>query len=101
MKGERFSRLLALQTRMTLGKHRSLVGSIQEVLVEGLSKKMDHQMTGRTACNKVVNFSDGAACVGQLVPVKIVEAFSHSLLGSPVKHSRQYSGHKGGILHAA
>lgn len=101
VKRERFSRLLELQTQMTLDKHRSLVGSIQEVLVEGLSKKMDHQMTGRTACNKVVNFSDGAACVGQLVPVKIVEAFSHSLLGSPVMHGRQYSGDKGGILHAA
>jgi tRNA-2-methylthio-N6-dimethylallyladenosine synthase len=101
VKRERFSRLLALQTQMTLDKHRSLVGSIQEVLVEGMSKKVGHQMTGRTACNKVVNFSDGTACVGQLVPVKIAEAFSHSLLGRPVKHSRPHSGHKGGILHAA
>jgi tRNA-2-methylthio-N6-dimethylallyladenosine synthase len=101
VKGERLARLLRLQARMTLDKHRSLVGSIQEVLVEGSSKKMDHQMTGRTPCNKVVNFSDGTACVGQLVPVRILEAFSHSLLGSPVRHSRQYSGNKGGILHAA
>jgi tRNA-2-methylthio-N6-dimethylallyladenosine synthase len=101
VKGGRLARLLRLQARMTLDKHRSMVGSIQEVLVEGPSKKMDHQMSGRTPCNKVVNFSNGTACVGQLVPVRILEAFSHSLLGSPVRHSGQYSGNKGGILHAA
>ena len=101
VKRERFARLLALQSQMTLDKHRSLLGTIQEVLVEGTSKKMGHQMTGRTPCNKVVNFSDGTARVGHLVSVEIVDAFSHSLLGSPVTDSRPHSGHKGGILHAA
>jgi len=101
VKRERLARLLELQTRLTLEKHRSLVGTTQEVLVEGFSKKMGHQITGRTPCNKVVNFSDGGAGVGQLVAVKIVEAFPHSLLGGPVKPGRLYSGHKGGILHAA
>ncbi|NVM57986.1 MAG: tRNA (N6-isopentenyl adenosine(37)-C2)-methylthiotransferase MiaB [Desulfobacterales bacterium] len=97
---ERFVMLVELQTKITLEKDRSLLGTIQEVLVEGLSKKNDDQVTGRTPCNKIVNFSDSSTRVGKLVPVKVVEAFSHSLLGDPVKWRRQYSGKKGGILHA-
>jgi hypothetical protein len=42
------------------------------------------------------------AHVGQILPVRIVEAFSHSLLGDPGgKGHGEYSGENGGISHAA
>jgi len=101
IKRKRFNRLSEIQGRFTLEKNKALVGTIQEVLVEGRSKKSHHQLTGRTPCNRSVNFSDCTARVGQVLPVRIVEAFSHSLLGSSVKGHEEYVGENGGISHAA
>ena len=101
VKGERFARLLELQTEITLEKYRSLVGTVQEVLVESPSKRRGGQMAGRTPCNKIVNVADMTAPVGQVVRVSIVQAFSHSLLGNPERYGSQDLGPKGGILHAA
>jgi tRNA-2-methylthio-N6-dimethylallyladenosine synthase len=100
-KRERFARLLGLQTKITLEKHLSLVGTVQDVLVECPSKRGDGQMAGRTPCNKVVNFSGATARVGQVMGVSIVEAFSHCLRGSPEVCGSKDGNHKGGILHAA
>ncbi len=101
MKRRRLARLLELQNEITLKKNRSLVGTIQEVLVEGVSKKGNGQVTGHTPCNRIVNFSDSRVRVGQLVPVKVAEASSHSLLGEPVECCGEWSRKKGGILNAA
>ena len=105
VKGERFSTLLEVQRGFTLRKNKALVGTIQEVLVEGPSKKSPNQLTGRTLCNKIINLKDSTnsmARVGQILPVRIVEAFSHSLLGHPVgKGHGEYSGENGGMSYAA
>ncbi len=98
---ERLARLLEVQTKTTLKKNLSLVGTIQEILVEGLSKKNSNRLSGRTCCNKVVNFPCGNVRVGEIVSVKIVEAFPHSLLGGPLGDRTHYAEKKGGILHAA
>jgi tRNA-2-methylthio-N6-dimethylallyladenosine synthase len=103
--GERFSTLLEMQTGFTLEKNRALVGTTQEVLVDGPSKRSADQLTGRTACNRVVNFAnegDSKVRVGQILPVRILEAFSHSLLGHPVVEGhRKSAGENGGLSHAA
>jgi tRNA-2-methylthio-N6-dimethylallyladenosine synthase len=59
----------------------SLVGSVQTVLVEGPSRKDENEWTGRTACNRAVNFPAPSDLVGQLVDVEITEARTHSLRG--------------------
>lgn len=59
----------------------AMIGSIQPVLVEGLSKKDPHQLAGRTENNRVVNFTAASHLIGQLVPVKITEALPNSLRG--------------------
>ncbi len=103
--GERLSTLLELQNGVTLKKNEALVGTIQEVLVDGTSKKSPNQLTGRTLCNRIVNFAndgDSQVRVGQVLLVRIVEAFSHSLLGDPVDEGhREYAGENGGLSHAA
>ena len=105
VKGDRFGTLMEVQREFTLAKNKALVGSTQEVLVEGFSKKSHNQLTGRTPCNKIVNIADGAdgmARVGQILPVRIVEAFSHSLLGQHVGRGRgKYPGKNGGMSYAA
>ncbi|MES2484052.1 MAG: tRNA (N6-isopentenyl adenosine(37)-C2)-methylthiotransferase MiaB [Pseudomonadota bacterium] len=59
----------------------SRVGTVQRILVEGPSRKDPAEMSGRTECNRVVNFKGPARLVGQMVDVTITEAFPHSLRG--------------------
>ena len=95
-KKERLEKVLDLQDRYTIKKNKALEGSVQSILVEGLSRKQkqadrtnrhpDIQWTGRTSTNKIVNFNrnTGDIAPGQMVNVRILKAFPHSLWGEPV-----------------
>ncbi|MGQ3887645.1 tRNA (N6-isopentenyl adenosine(37)-C2)-methylthiotransferase MiaB [Legionella sp. CNM-1927-20] len=75
-------RLQLLQNRLTLNASRysqSMIGSKQQVLVTGKSKKNAAQLAGRTECNRVVNFDGPADLIGQFVSVTITEALPNSL----------------------
>ncbi len=77
-------RLALLQQR--INQHAAeislrMVGTAQQVLVEGLSKKDSRQMAGRTANNRVVNFDGDASLIGKFVKLKITEALPNSLRG--------------------
>ena len=80
VKQERLNRLLSLQREMTLERNKSFVGSRQQVLVEGMSKRGD-QLSGRSSGNRVVNFAGAPDLIGQVVDVRIVKAYQNSLLG--------------------
>jgi len=80
VKQERLEQLLELQRKMTLERNRSFVGSVQEILVEGLNRRGD-QLFGRTSGNRVVNFVDDSSLIGKMVDVTITRAFQNSLLG--------------------
>ncbi len=60
---------------------QNMVGTTQSVLVEGLSKKDDEMLSGRTENNRVVNFSGPKELIGQFAPVIITEALNNSLRG--------------------
>jgi tRNA-2-methylthio-N6-dimethylallyladenosine synthase len=79
-KQERLDRLQRKQMGMTLERNRSFVGTSQNVLVEGTSKRSE-QIFGRTGGNRIVNFTADASLVGSIVTVRIVDAFQNSLLG--------------------
>jgi tRNA-2-methylthio-N6-dimethylallyladenosine synthase len=85
VKIERLSRLQALQDELTLAAHRRLVGRVQEVLVEGQSKRSAAQLCGRLRTNQVVNFSGSPQLAGRLVMVELTEAHPHSLKGRRVE----------------
>jgi tRNA-2-methylthio-N6-dimethylallyladenosine synthase len=76
----RLQTLQQLQKGITLNKNRKLVGQRVEVLVEGRSKK-GNELTGRTGSNKVVNFDCESESLGDLVQVKIKNAYANSLKG--------------------
>ncbi|WP_284335026.1 tRNA (N6-isopentenyl adenosine(37)-C2)-methylthiotransferase MiaB [Comamonas sp. NoAH] len=57
------------------------VGTVQKLLVEGLSKRDNGELMGRTECNRVVNFPGNERLIGQLVDVKITEAMTYTLRG--------------------
>jgi tRNA-2-methylthio-N6-dimethylallyladenosine synthase len=52
---ERFDRLISLVQRSALEKNRTLVGSVQEVLFTGVSKRDPLVLSGRSEGNKVVH----------------------------------------------
>ena len=62
----------------------SRVGTVQRVLVEGPSRKDASELSGRTECNRVVNFKAPARLVGQMVDITITQAYPHSLRGEVV-----------------
>ncbi len=84
-------RLKRLQNRInTLASEFSaaMVGTMQQVLVEGPSRKSQAAMSGRTPNNRVVNFAGDASLVGGFVTVEITEALPNSLRGVLVEAPR-------------
>ena len=65
---------------------RQMVGTTQRILVEGVSRKSDDEMQGRTENNRVVNFVGADSLVGQFVEVKITQALNNSLKGESVNN---------------
>ncbi len=78
----RLMELQALQKKITGVNYGKMVGKKVKVLVEGISKTDDNKYTGRTACNKIVNFDAGPDERGKIVMVTINDALAHSLTGS-------------------
>ena len=78
VKEARLSRILALQKTITAAKNQVLIGSIQEVLIDGSSKK-GGTLTGRTRGNKTVNLPGPLSLVGTRVNVSITAAGQNSL----------------------
>jgi tRNA-2-methylthio-N6-dimethylallyladenosine synthase len=58
-----------------------LVGSTQRLLVEGPSRKNPRMLSGRTECNRVVNFEGDPALAGSMVDVRITQSFAYTLGG--------------------
>ena len=84
-------RLMSLQARieeLAQAVSQSMVGTVQRVLVEGLSRKDDNELAGRTDNNRIVNFVGGSASSARLVhhfvDVRITAALPHSLRGEIV-----------------
>lgn len=62
----------------------AMVGKVEKVLVEGVSRKNAHELAGRTANNRVVNFAAPPRLIGEFVDVRITQALPHSLRGEVV-----------------
>jgi tRNA-2-methylthio-N6-dimethylallyladenosine synthase len=96
-KKERLQTVLELQEEFTIQKNTALIGTVQPVLVEGISKRQRSdensqdtadsvQWTGRTSTNKIVNFAREDETredfIGRVVHVRIEKGFPHSLRGT-------------------
>jgi tRNA-2-methylthio-N6-dimethylallyladenosine synthase len=87
VKKQRLSKLKARLDQMTMDISKSMVNTVQTILVEGVSKKSPLQMTGRTENNRVVNFTAHPRLAGQFVDVMITEALPNSLRGRLLESS--------------
>ena len=122
-KKQRLQAVLECQEKYTLQRNRQLIGTVQEVLVDGLhsakapvlepgtdqSQCTGLQWSGRTTTNKIVHFdahgapfSDNQMLTGQLLQIMIEKAMPHCLWGSPSDpvQLNQLPG-KGEKIHAA
>jgi tRNA-2-methylthio-N6-dimethylallyladenosine synthase len=80
VKSERLSALQELQKEIQLKLNSEMIGSVQQILVESHAKD-GQQWSGRTSCNRVVNFSSTDVTAGQFVSVQIQSAGPNSLTG--------------------
>jgi tRNA-2-methylthio-N6-dimethylallyladenosine synthase len=100
LKKERLQKVLACQEKSTLKKNQALVGTIQQVLVDGINHHAVDgplinpgapeamQWSGRTTTNKIVHFVGevqhpfhNQMLTGRVLPIMIEEALPHCLLG--------------------
>ena len=83
----KIQRLMRLQARLDEREqavNRSMIGTVQRVLVEGISKKNPDELAGRTDNNRIVNFVGNPRLIHHFVEVHITGALSHSLRGEIV-----------------
>jgi len=85
---ERFERLRVVVERSALARHRARVGRVEEVIVEGPSKRDPDVLTGRTRQNKLVHFRPPATAPpapGAYAEVRVDDAAPHHLRGELVR----------------
>jgi tRNA-2-methylthio-N6-dimethylallyladenosine synthase len=85
---ERFELLRVVVERSALARHGARVGRVEEVVVEGPSKRDPGVLSGRTRQNKLVHFAPPAEAVpgpGAFAEVRVLEAAPHHLRGELVR----------------
>jgi len=81
-KRRRLIALQELQRNIQAEKNAAWTGKTVEVLVDGVSKMSEQEVSGRTATNHIVNFPGDTALIGHLVDVRITRHAAHSLHGA-------------------
>lgn len=81
----RLNEIIALQQELSLESNQREVGKTVEVLVEGIAKRSNEQMFGRTSQYKTVVFSRHGHRIGEVIKVKILSATAATLLGEVIE----------------
>ena len=84
LKSDRLNEILMLQDGITFQKNKALVGTVQEILIEGESETNSEKLTGRTSSNKIVTIPKACSRKGAIIHVEITKSRRHSLEGTPV-----------------
>ncbi|MFX0558514.1 tRNA (N6-isopentenyl adenosine(37)-C2)-methylthiotransferase MiaB [Maribacter sp. CXY002] len=87
VKKRRLSEIIALQREHCRYRTEKHLGKVQEVLIEGPSKKSDQQWMGRNSQSTVVVFPKEKYQIGDFVNVKINDCTSATLIGEAIGHS--------------
>jgi len=85
---DRFERLRIVVERSGLAKHEARIGRIEEVLVEGPSRKDPAVLSGRTGQNKLVHFASEPIRPGSYATVLVTGAAPHHLRGELLEVTR-------------
>jgi tRNA-2-methylthio-N6-dimethylallyladenosine synthase len=87
---ERFTRLKEVLDRSALRHHAQREGRVEEVLVEGPSRRNERMLSGRTRQGKLIHFAPGEQSLraGSLVRVEVTHGAPYHLLGRLESHVR-------------
>lgn len=80
VKTERLNEIIALQNELSLASNQKCVGNEYEVLIEGVSKRSNEQLIGRTPQNKVCVFDSKGYKIGDYVNVVVKSCTSATLI---------------------
>jgi tRNA-2-methylthio-N6-dimethylallyladenosine synthase len=86
VKSKRLTEIIEKQLAYSLASNKKRVGKTEKVLIEGLSKRSEEHMSGRTGRNSMVVFPKGNFEKGDYINVKILDCTSATLLGEAVDH---------------
>ncbi len=81
---DRYEALRTVIERSALARYRARIGRVEEVVVEGPSKKDPGVITGRTAQNKLVHFAAEGLRVGSYADVRVLDAKHQYMMGELV-----------------
>jgi tRNA-2-methylthio-N6-dimethylallyladenosine synthase len=85
VKKQRNQDALKVVDRISIQKNMALVGTRQQVLCEGPSKRRVERLTGRTRTNKIVIFDgEREQLAGKVFDVEIEHCTGHVLYGTPL-----------------
>ncbi|MEX2513707.1 MAG: tRNA (N6-isopentenyl adenosine(37)-C2)-methylthiotransferase MiaB [Cyclobacteriaceae bacterium] len=84
VKKRRLQEIIEKQNQISLIRNRREIGIIQEILIEGFSKRSNEQLKGRNSANKVVIIPAGIHQKGDYVKVKITDCSSATLFGQTI-----------------
>ena len=84
VKTRRLTEIINKQNELSLASNRRDIGKRFEILVEGVSKRSDQQLFGRTSQNKVVVFDRDNYHIGDYVTVEITDCSSATLMGKAI-----------------
>ena len=84
IKHQRFNKLKELFESNITNNNQKYIGTIQKVLVEGISKSNEQMYTGRTDSNKIVNFKGNKQMIGKIIDIKITKEHMWYLEGEVV-----------------
>ncbi|RMH69878.1 MAG: MiaB/RimO family radical SAM methylthiotransferase [Actinomyces sp.] len=83
---DRYERLRTVVERSALAANRERLGRLEEVVVEGPSKRDERLVTGRTRRNTLVHFpTERPLRAGTLASVRVTDAAAHHLSGELVE----------------
>lgn len=81
VKKRRLQEIIEKQNQLSLKRNQLDIGRVQEILIEGTSKRSDAQLKGRNSANKVVIVAKGNLKPGNYVHVRITDCSSATLFG--------------------
>jgi tRNA-2-methylthio-N6-dimethylallyladenosine synthase len=89
-KGRRLNRIFEASEGLLAAHLPTLIGRVEQVLVEGRSKSGDDRLSGRTRRNEIVHLpgTGGLDLVGKVVDACITRAHKHSLEGELTEAAR-------------
>lgn len=84
VKQRRLEEMIVLQNQISLENNQGDIGKVFEVLIEGVSKRSDQDVYGRTSQNKVIVFPKKDYQTGDFANVIVKECTKATLVGEAV-----------------